>query len=826
MPKEYALVYVLDIPYCIDRAYDYYLPVDLRQDVERGSFVTVPFGTGNRRHMALVCEIKDTTEYKELKPILSVCPKRLCLSDEMIGLCAFLKEMTLCTYGDAIHAMLPSAVLSRFEEYYSVTEKALPQNPKNIDTVALFLYQYIEKQKRVSLTALKTRFRASSVEQIRKLCETGYLRRETELKNNEAGLRKRSYLLLADEEALKKALLTKNGTPRSPKGWAIAMALAENGEMSEEDLLKASKATKTQLKSLLDKALIECRTEKIYRKTPPAADPASQKPILLNDEQEAAFRTLASLVDSGKPNGALLYGVTGSGKTSVMLSLIDHVLSGKKGVIVLLPEIALTPQTLAIFCSRYGERVAVLHSGLSGGERIDAYTRIREGKADVVVGTRSAVFAPVKNLGLIVMDEEQEHTYKSDMNPKYHARDAARYRCAKTGALMLLASATPSIESYKKALDGVYTLVKLTKRYGNAKLPTVEIDDMRSELRTGNLAPLGKNLTSLLLETKKRNEQSILFLNRRGYNSFVSCRTCGKPLLCPRCSVSLTYHTKRGKYEEGTLVCHFCGMRTPPPKTCPECGGEHLSFVGYGTQRVERELSELLPDAAILRMDTDTTATRNSYEDILGKFRRHEADILLGTQMVTKGHDFGDVTLVGVLLADASLYLDHYRAGERTFSLLTQVIGRAGRADKAGKAVIQTNNPDNEVIRLACAQDYEGFYAREIRLRKALTFPPFCDIALFNIVSQDENELMLACKRFHEDFKARAKKEYPDLPLVVFGPFEAPVYKVDGKYRMRLVVKCRLNAKSRAFFASLLAEFGREAGGKTTLSIDLNPTNL
>ncbi len=826
MPKEYALVYVLDIPYCIDRAYDYYLPPDLRQEVERGSFVTVPFGTGNRRHMALVCEVKDTTQYQEVKPIFSVCPKSLRLSEEMLGLCAFLKEMTLCTYGDAIHAMLPSAVLSRFEEYYSVTEKTFPQNPKGLDTQALFIYQYIQKQKRISLTALKTKFRASASDHVRKLCEQGYLRRETELKNSEAGTEKRSYSLLVDEETLEKALLTKSGTPRSPKSWAIAMALAENGKMDEEDLLRASKATKVQLKGMIDKKMVACHSETVYRLPKVASEPSEQKPIILNDEQQTAFETLSALFDSGKPNGALLYGVTGSGKTSVMLALIDHVLAAKKGVIVLLPEIALTPQTLSIFCSRYGDRVAVLHSGLSGGERIDAYSLIRNGKADLVVGTRSAVFAPVQNLGLIIMDEEQEHTYKSDMNPKYHARDAARYRCAKTNSLMLLASATPSIESYKKALDGTYTLVKLTKRYGNARLPEVEIDDMRTEIRTGNVAPIGKNLAARLLEAQKKGEQSILFLNRRGYNSFVTCRTCGKPLVCPRCSVSLTYHTKRESYEEGTLVCHFCGMRIPPPKTCPECGGEHLSFVGYGTQRVERELAELFPNAKILRMDTDTTAARSSYDDILGKFRRHEADILLGTQMVTKGHDFGDVTLVGVLLADASLYLDDYRAAERTFSLLTQVIGRAGRADKAGKAIIQTNNPDNETIRLACAQDYESFYEREIKLRKLLTFPPFCDIALFNIISQDENELMLACKRFHEDFKARAMKEYPDMPLVVFGPFEAPVYKVDGKYRMRLVVKCRLNTKCRAFFASLLGEFSREAGGKTTLTIDLNPTNL
>ncbi len=826
MPKEYALVYVLDIPYCIDRAYDYYLPPDIRQSVVRGSFVTVPFGAGNRRHLALVCDLKDKTDYKELKPIFSVCPESLRLSEEMLGLCAFLKEMTLCTYGDAIHAMLPLAVLSRFEEYYSVTEKIFPQNPKGLDMQALFVYQYIKEHGRLSLTALKTHFRASAADQARKMCELGYLRRETELKSSEAGRQKRSYSLIADEETLKQALLTKSGTPRSPKCWTLAMTLAENGKMDEEDLLKASKATKTQLKSLLDKELIACHSETVYRLPDAITEASTPKVITLNDGQQRALNTLSALFDSGKPNGALLYGVTGSGKTSVMLALIDHVLSSGKGVIVLLPEIALTPQTLSIFCSRYGKRVAVLHSGLSGGERIDAYSLIKDGHADVVVGTRSAVFAPVKNLGLIIMDEEQEHTYKSDMNPKYHARDVARYRCAKTNSLMLLASATPSVESYKKAMDGVYTLVKLTERYGNARLPEVEINDMRAEIRTGNMAPLGKNLAARLLEAQKKGEQSILFLNRRGYNSFVTCRTCGKPLVCQRCSVSLTYHTKRGSYDEGTLVCHFCGMRTPPPKICPECHGEHLSFVGYGTQRVEHDLSSLLPDAKILRMDTDTTATRSSYEDILGKFRRHEADILLGTQMVTKGHDFPNVTLVGVLLADASLYLDDYRAAERTFSLLTQVIGRAGRADKAGKAVIQTSNPDNEVIRLACAQDYEGFYEREIKLRKLLTFPPFCDIALFNIISQDENELMLACKRFHEDFKARAMKEYPDMPLVVFGPFEAPVYKVDGKYRMRLVVKCRLNTKCRAFFASLLGEFTKYAGGKTTLTIDLNPTNL
>ena len=571
---------------------------------------------------------------------------------------------------------------------------------------------------------------------------------------------------------------------------------------------------------------MELEKKVTYRIPYEAPKDPTPKDIKLNEEQQAAFDSLSGMLHSGDPHAALLYGVTGSGKTSVMLAAIDLALSLGRGVIVMLPEIALTPQTLGIFCARYGDRVAVIHSSLSQGERIDTHTLIREGKADVVIGTRSAVFAPVKNLGMIIMDEEQEHTYKSDTNPKYHARDIARFRCAESRALMLLASATPSIESYHRAIEGKYTLLTLKNRFGGAVLPEVTIADMREEVRAGNIAPVGNTLAEALIANKKKGEQSILFLNRRGYNQFLSCQKCGKAISCPRCSVSMTYHTKKGSYDQGYLSCHWCGMRTEVPRTCPDCGSEHIRFVGYGTQRVERDLTDLLPEAKILRMDTDTTATKNAYSDLLGQFRRHEADVLLGTQMVTKGHDFPDVTLVGVLLADASLYLDDFRAAERTFALLTQVIGRAGRAKKAGRAIIQTNNPDHDIIRLACAQDYESFYEREIKMRKLMTFPPYCDIVLMNIVSENENELALACKKLYEDFRQPAMKDYGDLPLVVFGPFEAPVYKVDGKYRMRMVIKCRLGQRCRALFSELLTNFGREAKGKTTLSIDFNPTNL
>ena len=829
MKEAYAKVVILDMPYCVDRPYDYFIPHDLREFVSAGSFVTVPFGNGNKRLMALVTELCAKPDYADTKPIISVCPSEVSLDAEMLKLCRFMKDMTLCTYGDAVHAMLPSAAMSRFEEYFSVSEKNLPDSPKGFDTQTLFVYEHVKSRGRVSSSSLKTKFGAAcSATALKRLCDGGYVIRELEVKSSEAGVETLSYSVSATEEEAKAQLFSKTepDVPRSPKAWSIFSTLLEQGEMNENDIMKAAKATKAQLKSLISKGLIKARKEINYRIPYEVPENVDKREIKLNDEQSAAYESICAMLDSKKPAAALLYGVTGSGKTSVMLSSIDYALERGRGVIILVPEIALTPQTLGIFCSRYGDKVAVIHSGLSQGERADTYKLIKDGKATVVIGTRSAVFAPVKDLGMIIIDEEQEHTYKSDQNPKYHARDVARFRCAERGAVMLLASATPSVESYQKAKEGKYKLLKLTKRYGNATLPDVIISDMRRELRTGNITPIGETLARALIDNNNEKEQSILFINRRGYNHFASCRECGKAISCPRCSVSMTYHTKKGSYDQGTLICHWCGMRMSVPKTCPECGSEHISFMGYGTQRVEHELSELLPSSKILRMDTDTTAAKSSYDELLGKFRRHEADILLGTQMVTKGHDFPDVTLVGVLSADSSLYLDDYRAGERTFAMLTQVIGRAGRADKPGYAVIQTINPDHEIIKLACAQDYDGFFEREIGLRKVLEYPPYCDIALLTVVSHSETELAMAAKRIYDEFKVLAVKDYPDLPFVVFGPFEAPVYKVDEKYRLRLVIKCKLTAKCRELFSRMLIKYGIEAKSKTTLSIDFNPTNL
>lgn len=592
------------------------------------------------------------------------------------------------------------------------------------------------------------------------------------------------------------------------------------------DVFAKSGAGSAQLRALRAAGLVEVRTETVYRN--PYADLKidAGRENRLSPHQTAAYDRLCGLYAADGAHCALLYGVTGSGKTRVMKAMIDRVRADGRQVIVLVPEISLTPQTVSLFCSFYGERVAVLHSSLSAGQRHDAYRRIAAGEVDLVIGTRSAVFAPLPNLGMIVIDEEQEHTYKSDMSPKYHARDVAAFRIGRAKGLLLLASATPSVESYYKARSGQYALVELTERYGHARLPEVYIDDMRKNALGGNLSPFGALLTEKMSETLSRGEQAILFLNRRGYNAFLTCRDCGEAVLCPRCSVSLTRHKERGR---DYLLCHYCGYRSAIPHECPSCHSAHLAFMGYGTQKVEEAFGEKFGGAyhaSLLRMDADTTTKKSAYDELLGAFRAHKADVLLGTQMVAKGHDFPDVTLVGVLNADAALYLDDFRAGERTFSMLTQVIGRAGRAEKRGVAVIQTMNPNHEVIRLAAAQDYRAFYARDIALREAFTFPPFCDIAVISAASASEAACTKCAADIFTFMKDKMSGDYRDVPVISFGPFEAPLYKIEDCYRMRVVLKCRRSKRLLAMLGELLRHFTTKDYKAVSVGVDINPTNL
>lgn len=741
-------VYILDAPYHIDRVFDYFSP----QELERGSFVRVPFGRANKLRMGVVYSTSSGTSDKEnIKPVHSVLSDRPPLSEEMLGLCLFLKEYTLCTFGEAVKTVIAPGALAE---------------------------------------------------------------------NLNIKLKKSCVLRISESEA---DLLIADKSPIKSEGQKRVIRYLKDIKSADISLVRElSGVTSANIAALRDKGIIEITEEEDIRN--PYAEISRVRDtgeIILSEEQRRAYDKIEELYLENAPKAALLFGVTGSGKTKVIMKAIDRVIADGKTVIMMVPEIALTPQTVGIFCKRYGERVAVIHSSLSGGERLDSYRRILRGDVDLVIGTRSAGFAPVKNLGMIVIDEEHEHTYKSESNPKYHARDVAAFRAGQNNALMLLASATPSLESYYKAEQGKYTLIKLTERYGGAKLPEAIIVDMREELRLGNITPISERLLTSLGEVWENEEQAILFLNRRGYNSQISCKSCGEVITCPRCSVSLTYHT--GK-DGGKLLCHLCGYTERVPKVCPSCSDENLSFLGFGTQKAEGTLSEYMPDMRVMRMDADTTGGKLSYDRMIDDFRKGSYDILLGTQMVAKGHDFPRVTLVGVVLADSSLYVSDFRASERTFSLLTQVIGRAGRATKNGRAVIQTYSPTNEIIRLACSQDYEAFYNGEIAVRRELSYPPFCDMVQLTLTSEDEHEVLMASKELSDLIIKKLSEEFLGLPATVFGPFEAQVYKLNEKYRMRMVVKCKLTRESRKLFSQLLCDFAENR--KVTLAVDLNPLSI
>ncbi|MDD6095020.1 MAG: primosomal protein N' [Clostridia bacterium] len=828
--RIYASVRLLDVPFCLDKPYAYYVPAALAQSAVCGALVTVPFGGANRKTAGVITELRSECELdpEKIKPLFEVSAAGKILDSSAMEICSFLCSYTLCTYGEAVRAVTPSAV-TRLCEYYCVNEDKDIEKSKKLSEKALLLYNYIRSRGSVQAGRLKVKFGDDASELLASLIKLKLIKKEFRTKEKQ-NIRFLTYVSPAAEA----------GTLRSPLQGRIMEILKDSGRISTDELYALlGKNAAPQLSSLEKKGLVTL--EKVQNFRSPYLEDAKEKETesSLSEEQRAAYEKINGVYEKGEAAAVLLHGVTGSGKTRVIKAMIDRVVADRRGVIMLVPEISLTPQTVSFFCGCFGDRVAVIHSSLSEGERFDAWKRIKDGLADIVIGTRSAIFAPVKNLGMIVIDEEQEHTYKSDTDPKYLAHDVARFRCGKEKALMLLSSATPSLNSYHKAVTGVYTLVEMKKRYGKATLPEVVICDMRAETEGGNVSPVGSVLADSLRETYNDNKQSIVFLNRRGYNSAVTCRICGEAIKCPGCSVSLTYHTKtplgsssdpedylKIRAERGSLSCHYCGYRTKVPKVCPSCGAEHFRFIGCGTQQAEEELSKIVPGAKILRMDADTTQTKNSHKELLNKFREGKADILLGTQMVTKGHDFPRVTLVGVLNADASLYLDDFRAAERTFSMLTQVIGRAGRAEQGGVAVVQTANPDSEVIRLAAAQDFRTFYEKEIRLRRALTFPPFCDIAVLTLSSRDESLLAATAPELSGRLKELLAGEFSDVEAIVFGPFEAPVYKVQNTCRMRVIIKCRLSKRTRAMVRQLLYEFQKSGDKNLVISADFNPSSL
>ena len=586
---------------------------------------------------------------------------------------------------------------------------------------------------------------------------------------------------------------------RSPGQAAILEQLCAFECLPSHDLMLHTGTKRQALKALEKAGAVELYRKEAYRR--PQIHLGATDPLpVLSDEQEKAFTGIDALAQSGKAGAALLFGVTGSGKTSVYIHLIDRQLRRGRAVILLVPEIALTPQMIQTFSSHFGNEVAVLHSSLSVGERYDEWKRVRTGKARVVIGTRSAVFAPTPDLGLIIIDEEQEETYKSENIPRYNARDVAKYRCAKAGCLLLLGSATPDIVSMYAAQTGRYAYFALSTRYNEHELPAVEIVDMKRELRHGNGGSISERLREELQTNIDRGEQSILFINRRGANRLISCGECGYVYKCPRCSVSLTYHSTNRR-----LRCHYCGYSRRPDEACPDCGGM-LKYIGVGTQMVETELKELFPGSEVLRMDADTVAPAGSHEKLLDRFREEKIPIMVGTQMVTKGLNFENVTLVGVISADQSLYAGDYRAGERTFSLITQVVGRSGRGQKPGRAVIQTYTPDNETIVQAASQDYQAFYDSEVGLRKLQHTPPFSELLSITASGMSEEHVFRACRRIRE----RLDGLITDGSAEVLGPAPLAVVKVNNRFRYRVMIYGQANRGLRGIVAGVVMEFCRD----------------
>ena len=607
------------------------------------------------------------------------------------------------------------------------------------------------------------------------------------------------------------------GLPQKPKPTAkqlAAVALLGGGPRTLNEL-EDKGISRSVLDNLCAKGVLECskvnKSIDLYSSIPP-----KNEPICLTAEQQAAYNALLPKLEDDAPHSALLYGVTGSGKTLVFLKLIAHCLEQGRKALVLVPEISLTPQMILRLKSQFGRRVAVQHSALNHTERLLQWQMIQDGGADIVVGTRSAIFSPLENIGLIIIDEEQEHTYRSESAPRYSAHEMARQRAAENGALLLLASATPSTESFYVAQHGRTQLVRLTQRYGGNPLPKVQIVDMRAELAAGNPREISLAMEDAIRRNLDAGKQTILLLNRRGYQTMAQCEDCREVLKCQRCSVPMVYHKSAHK-----VLCHYCGSQMEPPTVCPTCGGK-LQYRGFGTQKAEEELAKLFPDARVLRMDQDSTAAKDAHEKLLARFANHEYDIMVGTQMVAKGLDFEDVTLVGVLGIDSLLFAQGFRAYENVFSLITQVVGRSGRAKDPGFAIIQTTDPDNPVLNLAAAQDYDAFFEQEIAYRKLGLYPPFCGLCVIGFAGAKESETARAAARFAALLGQQAAKQ-PDLPLRVLGPTPGSIEKINDTYRYKLTIKCRNDRRFRDLVRSALELYEQEKlPSKATVAVDLH----
>lgn len=803
-----AKVAVSKTSYGYDKLYSYRVPNELREKIHAGERVIIPFGRGNRKRVGLVISVEFNNTDK-LKPIFSLIDEEPVINEEMLEMVVWLKDTTFCTYFEAFKSIIPSGLQYRVTRKYCLSDKI----PENLSDDEECLYTSLSKSKsqRDFDLILEQCGIEGKKKTVQSLTEKGYILECDDVRRNARDLTVKM-MRISDSY-----LTNEHPDKLTKKQSSVIELLLQNGSASVKEICYICNITQAVLKNLVKKDILEeYEYEEVLR-----SDARSDKKtddLILNDQQKKVFEGIFELIRSGKPSCSLLYGVTGSGKTAVFIHLIEETIKYGRQAVMLIPEISLTPQTLKIFQDYFGDIVAVFHSNLSISQRMNEYKRVKSGDAKIVVGTRSAVFVPFDNIGIIILDEEGEHSYKSDSSPKYHTRDVAKKRCVTHSAALILASATPTIESYYYAVTGRYKLFTLNKRFSQSVLPEVSILDMQNEPRYNNSADFSESLVEEINYNISKGEQCILLLNRRGYYTYISCPQCRQPLICPNCSIPLTYHK-----TNGCLMCHYCGFTETNPDKCPECGYEILKQTGVGTQKIEDELSELFPDAKILRMDADTTYSRYSYEKNFKAFGNGEYDIMIGTQMIAKGLDFENVTLVGIISVDKALFAGDFRSYERTFSLITQVVGRCGRGNKQGRAFLQTYVPDHYVINLAANQDYTGFYEQEIELRKALIYPPFCDICVISFTSTIDGDADNASKIFLEIMIKSIDENGIRMPLRVLGPSKYVYHKLNGKYRYRLILKCRNTKDFRMFINDLLlSSFSNSAFSNVSISVDIN----
>ena len=800
-----AKIAVAAATFAIDKPYSYRVPEGMR--LQPGMRVQVPFGRGNRRTEGVVLAVEpgSTEELKTIDCSLDEVPV---LTQQMLRLAAFMRERYFCTLFDAVRVMLPAGLWFKTKNIIALTSDRTWKEKTIRQVDAMQLLQLMEDlggeaEEEMLRQALpdEQRLEAALTYLLRKkwiTAQTDFLHRISDKTEQIATLSS------SVEEAMEYAA----HRPRSAAMQrAVLELLCSLGSVSVKELCYFTGANRATVRRLADLGYVALSQRPVLRCR--EIRPAQvDGPLVLNGEQQLAFDGLCRQLEGETPGCALLYGVTGSGKTAVYLKLIQHTLDRGKAALLMVPEIALTPQLLSLLAGNFGNQVAVLHSSLPATERYDQWKRIRSGEASVIVGTRSAVFAPSENLGLIIIDEEQEHSYKSENSPRYSAKEVAMWRGFKEKALVLLGSATPSVETMYYARQGQYGFYRLKNRYNGKGLPPVSIVDMRQEMKLGNDTSFSLDLREAILDTCKADKQTILFLNRRGNSRAMVCVECGEAPECPRCNAKLTYHSANER-----LMCHYCGYSQPAARRC-HCGSA-LKPIGTGTQKVQQELNALFPDMEIARMDADTVTASNTHEEILKNFQQNHTPVLLGTQMVAKGLNLPDVTLVGVLDADLSLYAQSYRAAETTFNMLTQVVGRAGRGAESGRAVVQTLVPEHPVLQLASRQDYDGFYEMEIRLRQTLGNPPFGDLAEITFVGQEETAVLRSGAKFRDSLLACLKlPEYKNEACTVLGPAPCPVPKINYNFRYQLTLRCQMSRQLRQLIAHLLRQFGADGSNR------------